>query len=193
MRRKLPSATLIIAVLAGLAIADPSSGGDSSLQPKMKAPGLWRVKLRAERFWISADDPSVARREVREIETLNCRVDVPRPEAQSAEGIRGETVFYGKPVAIWVGLITKSDSQRSAQAAVINNALENNVLEIERGDRSTEYWVTTQLADGWSPHLPYEYHSVHHVRLGMCPENMRDGDSNRLSCKVTGAVDWSCD
>jgi hypothetical protein len=193
IRRNLLSATSVLAVFAGLAMADPLSGAGASLQGNGATPGLWRTKSRAERFWLLAEDPSVARREIREIESLNCRVDVPRPEVQPATGVRGETVFNGDPVTIWVGLRDDSDSQRSVQAAVTNNALENNSLVIERGDRSTEYWVTTQLASGWSPNLPYEYHSVHSVRLGACPNGMKIGDSKRVSCKLTGAVDWNCD
>jgi len=163
------------------AMAGDSSGGAFA----SPAPALWKHSVQLERIWRFGADPAVSTREFMEVESHHCRVVIASSRETVPSIVRATTTLHEMPVQVavmlWQGLERKSGSI-------------NSMVEIESGDRATEYWITSHFseADGSSP-LRYRTDRAHIVRLGPCPSDMKVGDSKRISCRITGATDWSCE
>ena len=174
----------IPALLLTLMSCGGMAGGSSGGAFDSPAPALWKHSVQLERIWRIGADPAVSTREFMEVESHHCRVDSVSSRETLPGIVRATTTLHEMPVqvavSLWQGLERKSGSI-------------NSMVEIESGDRATEYWITSHFfeADGSSP-LRYRTDRAHFVRLGPCPSDMKAGDSKRISCRITGATDWSC-
>lgn len=173
---------LLACVLMPCKVMAGESAASLSVVPM---PSLWKHSAQFERIWRLGTDPAVTRRELKEVESHHCRIDSAPPREPLPGVVRATTVLNEMPVQIAVSL-WQGPERKSGSI--------NSVVEIESGDRATEYWITSQFseADGSSP-LRYRTDRTHFVRLGPCPSEMKPGDFKRISCKITGAVDWSCE
>ena len=149
------------------------------------APSLWKHSVQFERIWLLGTDPAVARRELMEVESHHCRMDI-APVRETMPGlVRATTTLHEMPVQVAVSLWKRPELELGST---------NSAVEIESGNRASEYWITSRFseADGSSP-LRYRTDRTRFVRLGPCPSDMKLGDSKRITCMITGAVDWSCE